>query len=114
MIHPVIAVALGGAAGSVLRYGVGLAVGFPLGTLAVNITGSLLIGLLWAAAGPRWHPLLMTGLMGGFTTFSAFSLDVLRLVESGRISAGLVYVAASVILSLAAVWAGVMIGRALI
>lgn len=111
-MNPCLAVALGGAAGSVLRYGLGLALPFPFATLAVNVIGSFLIGLVWVGLGPRWHPLLMAGLMGGFTTFSAFSLDVLRLAESGRISAGLVYGAASVILSLAAVWAGVLIGRA--
>jgi len=106
-----LAVALGGAAGSVLRWGVGLALPFPFGTLAVNLVGSFLIGLVWFLAGPRWHPLLMTGVLGGFTTFSAFSLDVLRLLESGRISAGLAYAGASVILSLVAVWAGAVIGR---
>lgn len=112
MIRDLLAVAAGGAAGSVLRWAFGMALPFPFGTLAVNLIGSFAIGLVWVLLGPRWHPLVMTGVLGGFTTFSAFSLDVLRLAESGRISAGLVYVAASVILSLAAVWAGVLTGRA--
>ncbi|MDO7707661.1 MAG: CrcB family protein, partial [Loktanella sp.] len=87
MITPVISVAIGGALGAVARYLVGLAVAFPLGTLAVNVLGSFAIGLVWALFAARglqaWLPLVMTGFLGGFTTFSAFSLDTLRLVEGG-------------------------------
>jgi CrcB protein len=110
-----IAVALGGAAGAVLRYLVGLAVVFPLGTLTVNVVGSLMIGIIWAVCNAKglqaWLPLLMTGFLGGFTTFSAFSLDTLRLVEAGRLAAAGGYVMASVLLSLAACAVGLWIFR---
>ena len=101
-------VALGGAIGAVLRYLTGLALAFPFGTLAVNILGSFLIGVLWVALADRghWAPLLTTGVLGGFTTFSAFSLDTLRLVDSGRAPMAALYVLASVTLSLCAVALG--------
>ena len=101
-------VALGGAIGAVLRYLTGLALAFPFGTLAVNILGSFLIGVLWVALADRghWAPLLITGVLGGFTTFSAFSLDTLRLVDSGRAPMAALYVLASVTLSLGAVALG--------
>ena len=97
-------VALGGAIGAVLRYLTGLAIAFPFGTLAVNIVGSFLIGVLWVALADRgaWAALLITGVLGGFTTFSAFSLDTLLLVDSGRAPMAAVYVLASVTLSLGA------------
>lgn len=97
-------VALGGAIGAVLRYLTGLAIAFPFGTLAVNIVGSFLIGVLWVALADRgaWAALLITGVLGGFTTFSAFSLDTLRLVDTGRAPMAAVYVLASVTLSLGA------------
>jgi fluoride exporter len=97
-------VALGGAIGAVLRYLTGLALAFPFGTLAVNIVGSFLIGVLWVALAERghWAPLLVTGVLGGFTTFSAFSLDTLRLVEAGRANMAGLYVLASVMFSLGA------------
>ena len=102
MMKTMIFVALGGAVGASLRYLVGLAVAFPMGTLAVNVIGSFAIGLLWAGFAekeiPYLMPLLMTGVLGGFTTFSAFSLDTLRLMQDGRIGAAGVYVLASVVL----------------
>lgn len=115
MITPVISVALGGALGAVLRYLVGLAVVFPMGTLAVNVIGSFAIGIVWVLLAARglqaWLPFVMTGLLGGFTTFSAFSLDTLRLVEAGRIVAAGGYVAASVILSIAACALGLWLAK---
>jgi len=111
MILTLIPVALGGALGATLRWLAGLAVTFPLGTLAVNVAGSLAIGLIWAGLAARWHPFVITGVLGGFTTFSAFSLDTLRLVEAGRMTAALGYVAGSVILSLAACAAGLWLVR---
>jgi len=107
MIPTVLYVALGGALGAALRYGVALMVAFPLGTLAVNVAGSFLIGvaftLLAADKGlGGWQPLIITGILGGFTTFSAFSLDTMRLIADGRISAAMIYAAASVLLSLGA------------
>ncbi len=111
----IIAVALGGAMGAVLRYLVGLAVVFPLGTLTVNVIGSLIIGVVWALFNAKglqaWLPLVMTGFLGGFTTFSAFSLDTLRLVEAGRLAAAGGYVMGSVLLSLLACAIGLWIAK---
>lgn len=116
-------VALGGALGAVARYLTGLAAlrlmgpGFPWGTLAVNTLGAFAMGLLvvglahWGQT--RLAPLLLTGLLGGFTTFSAFSLDALTLWERGDTLSAAAYVAASVILSLAAIGAGVTLARSL-
>lgn len=108
-------VAVGGALGAVLRYLTTLAVPFPYGTLTVNIIGSFVMGLclvlLLDKGLDRWQPLLMTGVLGGFTTFSAFSLDTLRLWESGQSMFAVGYVLASVLLSLAAVVVAVIIAR---
>jgi CrcB protein len=110
-------VALGGALGAVLRYLCVSAAAFPYGTVLVNVLGSfamgvLLIWLLESGTGhARWAPLLMTGVLGGFTTFSAFSLDALRLFEAGQVSGALAYVFGTVVLCLAAVAVGVMLGR---
>jgi CrcB protein len=99
-------VGIGGALGACLRYLVGMAVAFPLGTLTVNITGSFLIGIVWVTFQQKglqaWLPLIVTGILGGFTTFSAFSLDTMRLVEDGRLAAAGGYVMASVLFSLVA------------
>jgi CrcB protein len=115
MMSTLFSVALGGAIGAVLRLGVGLAVAFPYGTLAVNVAGSFAIGLLWILLESRglqvWLPFLITGVLGGFTTFSAFSLDTLRLVEDGRIGQAGMYVAASVALSVLACFAGLWLAR---
>jgi fluoride exporter len=117
-------VALGGAIGSVLRYGVNLAAprflgnDFPWATLTVNVVGSFLMGLLVAfltekfADQPDLRLFLTTGILGGFTTFSAFSLDVFALMQRGENSVALVYVLASVALSILAVFGGFMLSRA--
>ena len=82
-------IAVGGAFGAVARYIVGLFVVFPFGTLTVNIFGSFVMGLLFIYLNykglDRWQPFLLIGLLGGFTTFSAFSLDTLKLYEDGRL-----------------------------
>lgn len=112
-------VALGGAVGSAARYGVNILAGrltaLPLGTLLVNVTGCFAMGLLaaWLAlrGGQHLAPLLLTGVLGGFTTFSAFALDTLSLWERGAQATALAYVAGSVIISLAAVTAGLAVGR---
>ncbi len=108
-------IALGGAAGSILRYLMVSAIGAPLGTAAVNVAGSFAIGVLFVALGSReaWQFLLMTGLLGGFTTFSAFSLDTLKLVETGQPMQAVAYVLGSVALSLIAVALGVTLARGL-
>lgn len=113
-------VALGGALGSVARYGVGVAaarllgLAFPWGTLIVNAVGGFAMGVLAARIGPeneQLRLLLGVGVLGGFTTFSAFSLEAVRLLQQGSGSA-LAYVAASLVLAVGACWAGLMLGRA--
>ena len=112
-------IALGGAFGSVARYGVGAAmlrnvpsaVNFPWGTLAVNVIGGFLIGTCVNAV-PRDHQLwylIVTGFLGGFTTFSAFSLETVSMLRSQQYAYALAYVSLSVILSFAAVLAGMQV-----
>ena len=107
-------VALGGAVGSVSRYLLGKlpvkAAGFPVITLGINIVGAFCIGLIVAAVGKHsgWDPRLVlflkVGFCGGFTTFSTFSLETVQLFQSGKAGLGLLYVAASVVLGIAAVF----------
>jgi fluoride exporter len=121
-----LAVAVGGAVGSLARFWLAAAMTmltgprFPWGTLLINIVGSFVIGVVAAVtltpARVAMHPdlriFLMVGVCGGFTTFSAFSLQTLELLQSGDTSPALAYVAGSVVLCLAAVWAGLVLGRA--
>lgn len=106
-------VALGGAIGASARYLVGLAVAFPLGTLTVNVIGSFLIGLVWVwlAGREALLPFIMMGMLGGFTTFSSFSLDTMRLIEMGRIGSAALYVSASVVLSLGACFLALWVAK---
>lgn len=113
-------IAIGGALGAMARYLAGqgalrlLGPSFPWGTLLVNVVGSFLMGILAtyvAQVGPRAAPFLMTGLLGGFTTFSAFSLDTMNLIERGQTTAAMSYVVASVGLSLLAIFAGLLLAR---
>ncbi|HBQ35732.1 MAG TPA: fluoride efflux transporter CrcB [Rhodobacteraceae bacterium] len=114
-------VAAGGAIGASLRYLTGTAslrlfgAGFPWGTFAVNVIGSFLMGLIVVVLAQkdatRLAPFLMTGLLGGFTTFSAFSLDVLNLYERGDYGLAALYATASVFLSLAAIVLGLYFAR---
>jgi CrcB protein len=117
---------LGGGIGSALRHGVNLfsaqvfGVTFPWGTLIVNILGSFLIGALaaWFAlrdTGGAQHMrlFLATGVLGGFTTFSAFSLDFASLFERGDVGQGAAFVVASVVLSLVAIFLGLIFVRSL-
>jgi CrcB protein len=116
-----LAVFVGGGLGSVLRWLVGkwtldwFGYGFPVGTLAVNIAGSLAIGLAIGALEGVGQPaklFFVTGFLGGFTTFSAFSLDTLTLWQRGESLTAFLYVLASVVLSLAAVWIGWAVAKA--
>jgi CrcB protein len=114
---------LGGGIGAALRHGVNLAAArtlgtaFPYGTLTVNIVGSLVMGLLAAYfafkgdASQHWRLFLTTGILGGFTTFSAFSLDVALLYERGQIAMAALYVGVSVCGSIAALFAGFALVR---
>ncbi len=114
-------VALGGALGATGRYLTGVAVvrllghGFPWGTLTVNVVGSFLMGVMVVVlgqfGGTRLSPFLVTGVLGGFTTFSAFSLDALTLYERGHPGIAAAYVLASVLLSLAGIGMGLIVSR---
>lgn len=118
-------VAGGGALGSALRYLVGtfvsrwLGPGFPYGTLVVNIVGSLLIGVVYVvlverlSLGVLWRLGLISGVLGGFTTFSAFSFETVALFEEEAYAKAAFYVAASVILCLVATWIGIVLARRL-
>ncbi len=118
-------VALGGALGASARYGVAaimlraMGVGFPWGTLIVNVAGGFAMGLLVEALAlrfsisPELRLLLVTGFLGGFTTFSAFSLETANMIERNAFGPALGYVLASVILSVGALFAGLMLGRAI-
>lgn len=119
-----LAVALGGAGGSVARYGVGLllersSATFPVGTLTVNVVGGFLIGLLsrWLSQ-PALDPVvriaLTVGFCGGFTTFSTFSAELLAMVQEGRLSRAVGYIVLSVTLALAATFAGFALGERLL
>ena len=121
MIMTFLSVALGGAIGAAARFGVGLMLvrfsgpGFPIAILSVNIIGSFLMGLFvvyaWSKGMEHLNPFVMTGLLGGFTTFSAFSLETFTLIERGQFWAAGAYVGLSVIGSIAALVIGVLIAR---
>jgi fluoride exporter len=116
---------LGGGIGSMLRHAVNvlsaraLGIGFPYGTLTVNITGSIVMGLLAGyfafkgEASQGWRLFLMTGVLGGYTTFSAFSLDAIALYERGELGLALGYVAASGALAIFGLLAGLLLMRQL-
>ncbi len=114
MLKEVFFVGLGGFAGSVLRYLAGrmLNASFPWGTMAVNVAGCLLIGLLCALAergnlaSPALRLLLTVGFCGGFTTFSAFMGENLAMLRAGEILPFVLYTTGSFVLGLAAVWLG--------
>lgn len=113
MLTNLLHVVLGGGIGAGLRYLTNVGAlrlfgpGFPVATLVVNVLGSFLMGmlveLLAQRGGQRLAPFLMTGVLGGFTTFSAFSLDSMTLWQRGETVLALVYVGMSVVLSLAAI-----------
>ena len=111
MVVMLLQVAIGGAIGSVLRFGAISLAGAPLATVIVNALGSFAMGVLFVMLPIRLAPLFMTGVLGGFTTFSAFSLDALRLYQSGQTAQAALYVAASVLLSLLAVAAGAALAQ---
>ncbi len=111
--YTLLQVALGGATGATLRYLTGVATtrafgyGFPWGTITVNILGSFIMGVVVVVmaekGGTRYAPFLMVGLLGGFTTFSSFSLDFMTIFERGETGLALAYASASLVLSLAAI-----------
>ena len=125
MDRSVLLVGLGGFVGSVARYLVAVLFAgyissvFPFATLAVNIVGCFLIGVLFAISdkgnilSPEWRILLTTGFCGGFTTFSTFSYESLRLMQDGEFFYLAAYVLVSVVVGLAATYIGVAVIRAL-
>jgi CrcB protein len=120
-----LAIAAGGALGALLRfwasngvYGL-LGRDFPYGTLAVNLLGSLVMGLCFVlfierlVVGPEWRAFIMVGLLGAFTTFSTFSIETFNLLEDGELTRAMANVLLSVALCVLAAWVGVMAGRQL-
>ncbi|WP_119677653.1 fluoride efflux transporter CrcB [Indioceanicola profundi] len=119
----ILAVAAGGALGATARYlsvlaiGRWLGAGFPWGTFAVNVAGSFVMGVLAELAMQAWQPppelklFLTVGVLGGFTTFSSFSLDTALLIERGDFWAAAAYVTGSVLISIAALFAGLALTR---
>lgn len=119
----ILAIAAGGAVGSVMRYGISNGVyalfgrGFPYGTLVVNVVGSMLMGLLFVVlvdrldVTPAWRLAILVGFLGAFTTFSTFSIETLNLMQAGEVIKAGTNVLVSVLLCVAATWLGFRIGR---
>jgi CrcB protein len=124
-MRQLLAIAAGGAVGTLLRYWVStgahavLGRGFPYGTLTVNVLGSLMMGFLYVwlldriVTGPVVRAFLLIGLLGGFTTFSTFSIESLNLIEAGHVLKALVNVLLSVTVCITAAGLGVLIARQL-
>jgi CrcB protein len=114
---------LGGGLGAALRHGVNISVArligtaFPYATMIENVSGSLAMGILAAYfafkgdASQHWRLFMTTGILGGYTTFSAYSLDVVLLYERGEMGMAALYAAASVLLSIAGLFAGLALVR---
>jgi CrcB protein len=123
LVNGYLVVALGSAIGGALRHGVNvgsarlLGTGWPYGTLTVNVVGSFTIGVIAAYfarkghASQTWMLFLVTGILGGFTTFSAFSLDVALLYERGQLGLAALYLGGSVAVSVAALFLGLALAR---
>jgi len=123
-MNPYLLVAVGGALGSMARYGTGVAVGrlwsssFPLGTMLINIVGSLAMGLFigyLVRTTPTWQAdarlFVAVGIFGGFTTFSSFSLDAIAMIERGEWTQALLYVLLSVVVGIGALYGGLLLVR---
>lgn len=120
-----IVVFLGGGLGAALRHGINIGVarlfggGFPYATFFINVSGSFVMGLIaaWFAfkgdASQHWRLFLTTGILGGYTTFSTFSLDAALLYERGQIALAATYVIGSVVLGIVGLFAGLAIVRTL-
>ena len=120
-----LAIAIAGAIGALARWGVGSWFGqrfpsFAWGTLVVNVSGSFVLGLLFAllieraAGSPTMRLALTTGLLGAYTTFSTFSLETMRMFEEGATGSAFVNIGLSLVLGLGAVWLGMTLGRAVV
>jgi crcB protein len=118
-----LAVAIGGAAGAVARFWIGMVVGekfpsrFPYGTLIINVTGSFIIGFFLTLVTeridihPNWRYAFAVGFVGAYTTFSTFEWETFKLIETGDAFNGLMNIAISVILGFLAVWGGIALAR---
>ena len=111
-------VALGGVLGASARYGVGLLLphptgAFPLGTFLINVAGGFLIGVLIEAVAtrPLLRPFAVTGILGGFTTFSTYAVDTEQLLAAGRLALAGAYLVATLVGALAATWLGLALAR---
>lgn len=111
-------VALGGAFGALIRYLLMLSIAFPMGTLLINVLGSFLMGIayIWFSSRLNGQGALffMTGVLGGFTTLSAFSLDVVRLFEAEKYIYAGSYILVSIIFSILAIFAGIFLTKVII
>lgn len=119
----IFAIASGGAIGALLRYAISngthmlLGRAFPYGTLAVNVIGCMGMGLLYVlflerlSMSPEWRAAMQIGLLGALTTFSTFSIETLLLLENGETQKAVLNILLSVLLCLAATWAGMLMGR---
>lgn len=121
----VLAIACGGVAGAVSRYAISLALPsstgqFPWGTFVINVSGSVALGFLLVLVAelfPRGHlarPVLGTGFLGAYTTFSTFMVDAMDLIRSHHVDVAVTYLAASVVAGIAGVWGGMMAARLLV
>lgn len=111
-------VALGGVLGASARYGVGLLLphptgAFPLGTFLINVVGGFLIGVLIEAVAtrPLLRPFAVTGILGGFTTFSTYAVDTEQLLAAGRLATAGAYMVGTLVCALAATWLGLTLAR---
>ncbi|MGB9459059.1 MAG: fluoride efflux transporter CrcB [Bryobacteraceae bacterium] len=116
-------VAIGGGTGALARYVAASAImtrfggRFPVGTLAINVTGSFLIGFLMTMLterfqlDPQWRLLLVVGFLGGYTTFSSFEWETFAAVREGALWTGMLNVVSSIVVGYVAVWLGVMLAR---
>jgi fluoride exporter len=119
-------IALGGAGGALARHGLSTLVHslggshFPLGTLTVNVLGSLLIGVMYVLIvesgllHPDWRTIFIVGFLGAFTTFSTFSLETVTLLESGQSGMALIYIVSSLAVCIGGVWASMILTRLLV
>jgi CrcB protein len=122
-MNQLIIIGIGGAAGAILRFITSKSVqtwvggSFPFGILAVNLIGSFAIGILAtlfierSSLDPIWRAGILIGLLGGFTTFSSFSLDTINLLRNGAVMQATLYIFSSVFLCLLAAWLGILLGR---
>ena len=113
-----VAVAVGGVLGALARYGVGLLLPhrsgmFPLGTLLINVLGGFLIGVVidGVAARPLLRPFAVTGILGGFTTFSTYAVDTEQLLATGRLGTAVAYLVGTLVGALVATWVGLALAR---